>query len=99
MGFVAAGGGHGFILPMIQGFVGELGELVFSKGSQWAMGSLTLVSRRSVQRIGTRHWRRGADKEVCCIQSLKSMCLSLSRRKKNTILIPGVTRMFVTLRA
>lgn len=71
MVLVAAGGGHAFVLPMIQGFIGELEGLVFSKGSQWTMGSLTLISRRSIQRIGTRHWRRGADKEVCFFQNLK----------------------------
>lgn len=52
------------MLPMIQGFVGQLDDVVFSKGSQWAMASLTLIARRSIYRIGTRHWRRGADKEV-----------------------------------
>ncbi|GMH37947.1 hypothetical protein BSKO_05831 [Bryopsis sp. KO-2023] len=60
---ISACGAHGFVLPVMQGFVGELNGLVFSEATQWGVASLTLIARRSVQRLGTRHWRRGVDKE------------------------------------
>ena len=52
---------HGFVLAVIQGFVQELTDSEFS---QRVTGKLTLVARRSVRRLGTRSWRRGADLQV-----------------------------------
>ena len=52
---------HGFVLPVIQGFVQELTDLEFSHR---VAGKLTIVARRSVKRLGTRNWRRGADLQV-----------------------------------
>ena len=52
---------HGFVLPVIQGFVQELTDSEFSHR---VTGKLTLVARRSVRRLGTRSWRRGADLQV-----------------------------------
>ncbi|CAD7703814.1 unnamed protein product [Ostreobium quekettii] len=54
---------HGFIYPLVQGFVGQLDSLVFRNKERYASASITLIARRSVQRVGTRHWRRGADKQ------------------------------------
>ena len=56
---------HGFILPVIQGFVSELKQLDFGKKHASAVtADLVLIARRSVKRLGTRHWRRGADQQV-----------------------------------
>lgn len=55
---------HGFIYPLVQGFVGQLDNLMFRHKDRWGLASITLIARRSTQRLGTRHWRRGADKQV-----------------------------------
>ena len=56
-----------FVMPVIYGFVQQLGDLDLypgaSVGAAPMKASLTLIARRSVHRAGTRHWRRGADKE------------------------------------
>lgn len=55
-------GGCRFVVPMMLGFFGQLTDVQFGHGSKVASGSLTLLARRSMRRLGTRHWRRGADR-------------------------------------
>lgn len=50
-----------FVIPVIMGSVQQLQSVSFGPGTQ---ASITLVARRSLQRPGTRHWRRGADAEA-----------------------------------
>jgi len=59
-----AGGLDGFILPMMLGSIGELRPVQFQTPDKHYGASITLIARRSTQRIGTRHWRRGADTQV-----------------------------------
>jgi len=59
-----AGGLDGFILPMMLGSIGELRPVQFQTPDKHYGASVTLIARRSTQRIGTRHWRRGADTQV-----------------------------------
>ncbi|CAG9460984.1 unnamed protein product [Pedinophyceae sp. YPF-701] len=49
-----------FALPVIQGFVGQTRQAV-DTGPTLAQATVTLIARRSTNRVGTRHWRRGAD--------------------------------------
>ena len=64
------------MLPVIQGFVQELPDLEFSHR---VTGTLTVVARRSVRRLGTRNWRRGADLQVLLRRPrLASLQVSLS---------------------
>ena len=60
---LAQAGADAFILTAVQGFVGALPPVAVpgAKGATERV-VVTLVARRSVQRIGTRHWRRGADR-------------------------------------
>eukprot|EP00879_Flechtneria_rotunda_P022256 GHRR01023482.1.p1 GENE.GHRR01023482.1~~GHRR01023482.1.p1 ORF type:complete len:442 (+),score=142.53 GHRR01023482.1:302-1627(+) len=55
-------GGDKFVLPMILGFVGQILGLQVprSAGGQVTV-TVSLIARRSADRAGTRHWRRGAD--------------------------------------
>lgn len=56
---------HAFVLPVMQGFVSELRQLDFTKlGGRSVNADLVLIARRSVKRLGTRNWRRGADQQV-----------------------------------
>ena len=50
-----------FILPVVMGSVQQLPSVTFGDNT---LASITLIARRSVQRPGVRHWRRGADAEV-----------------------------------
>uniref|UniRef100_A0A7S0URE1 SAC domain-containing protein n=1 Tax=Polytomella parva TaxID=51329 RepID=A0A7S0URE1_9CHLO len=50
-----------FITPLILGFVRQLTDLEFGTARRRAVGTLTLVARRGVDRAGVRQWRRGAD--------------------------------------
>ena len=74
-----AGGLDRFVLPMMLGSIGELRPLQFKTPDRHYGASITLIARRSVQRVGTRHWRRGADNQVhftrshCCV--LWACCL------------------------
>ncbi|KAJ7552880.1 hypothetical protein O6H91_06G074100 [Diphasiastrum complanatum] len=47
-----------YILPVVQGSFQSIGESIKGKPI-----TLTLISRRCTRRIGTRMWRRGADRE------------------------------------
>jgi len=47
-----------FVVPVIMGSVQQLASVSLGGNS---MVSITLIARRSVQRPGVRHWRRGAD--------------------------------------
>lgn len=59
-----AGGLDNFILPMMLGSIGEVRPVQFQTPDKHYGASITLIARRSTQRIGTRHWRRGADTQV-----------------------------------
>ena len=48
-------------MPVVLASVHQLTELPVGRDTHLAV---TLIARRSVQRAGTRHWRRGADPEV-----------------------------------
>lgn len=54
-----------FVLPMMLGSIGELRPLQFQTPDKHYGASISLIARRSTQRIGTRHWRRGADSQAC----------------------------------
>lgn len=62
-----------FVVPLIQGSVHQISDLQLVTSSADYSGSLTLVARRSSQRPGVRHWRRGAAPDVSasssCMQS------------------------------
>ncbi len=47
------------------GFVEQLRGVEFAAAHRTAVATITLIARRSVRRLGTRQWRRGADMEVC----------------------------------
>ncbi len=49
---------------MMLGSIGELRPLQFQTPDKHYGASITLIARRSTQRMGTRHWRRGADPQV-----------------------------------
>ena len=52
-----------FVLPLVMGSVQQVAlQLAAEKGA--VTGHITLVARRSVQRPGVRHWRRGADAQA-----------------------------------
>lgn len=53
-----------FVVPMIQGSVHQISDLQLVTPTADFSGSLTLVARRSSQRPGVRHWRRGAAPDV-----------------------------------
>ena len=59
-----------FVLPLVMGSVQQLRSVQFG---QTCNGRITLIARRSVQRPGVRHWRRGADAQV------RPPCRSLSK--------------------
>lgn len=50
-----------YILPLVMGSVQQLPSLTFGDNT---LASITLIARRSTQRSGVRHWRRGADAEA-----------------------------------
>lgn len=58
------GGLDNFVLPMILGSIGQIRPLQFKTPDRHFGASITLIARRSLQRVGTRHWRRGADDQV-----------------------------------
>ena len=74
-----AGGLDSFVLPMMLGSIGELRPLQFQTPDKHYGASITLIARRSTQRIGTRHWRRGADTQACHLNiHSRSVCSSTS---------------------
>ena len=60
-----AGGLESFVLPMMMGSIGELRPVQFQAEGKHYGAAISLIARRSTDRIGTRHWRRGADPQVC----------------------------------
>ncbi|CAL8466862.1 g6398 [Coccomyxa elongata] len=50
-----------FVLPLMQGSVHQISDLRFQTSTADYTGTLTLIARRSAQRPGVRHWRRGAE--------------------------------------
>ncbi len=65
-----------FVLPLMQGSVHQISDLRFQTSVADYTGSLTLIARRSAQRPGVRHWRRGAEPTVS--RPALSTCLSVS---------------------
>ena len=55
------GGASQFALPLMLASIHQLPAASLGDGST---ATITLIARRAVQRVGTRHWRRGADPEV-----------------------------------
>ena len=53
-----------FVVPLIQGSVHQIHDLQLVTATADYSGSLTLIARRSSQRPGVRHWRRGAATDV-----------------------------------
>lgn len=53
-----------FVPPCFMGFVEQLTGVEFPAPHRTYAATITLVARRSVRRIGTRQWRRGADQEA-----------------------------------
>ncbi|GBF98164.1 hypothetical protein Rsub_10576 [Raphidocelis subcapitata] len=54
-------GADAFVLPMILGSVGQLTGVEAKAHGRSVDLNITLIARRSIDRSGTRHWRRGAD--------------------------------------
>ncbi|KAF6258005.1 SacI homology domain-containing protein [Scenedesmus sp. NREL 46B-D3] len=54
-------GGDAFVLPMIVGSIGQLADVPAAAHGKAVALTLTLLARRSADRAGTRHWRRGTD--------------------------------------
>ena len=48
-------------MPVVLSSVHQLPEMTLGEG---CTVRITLIARRSAQRAGTRHWRRGADSQV-----------------------------------
>lgn len=59
-----------FVTPLIQGSVHQITDLQLVTPSFDCSGTLTLVARRSSQRPGMRHWRRGAAPDVSALPLL-----------------------------
>ena len=53
-----------FVPTAFMGFVGQMLNLNFSRGTQQHTASITLIARRSARRAGTRQWRRGVDADA-----------------------------------
>lgn len=84
---IEAGGLEGFILPIMLGSIGELRPVQFQAAGKHYGASITLIARRSTQRIGTRHWRRGADPQGSVANFVESEQLVLLEDKQgNTTL-------------
>ncbi|KAK9809957.1 hypothetical protein WJX72_002549 [[Myrmecia] bisecta] len=54
-------GAHKFVVPLMLGSYHQLPILQFKSAGRHVSASISLIARRSAQRPGTRHWRRGAD--------------------------------------
>eukprot|EP01026_Neomeris_dumetosa_P002077 TRINITY_DN10546_c0_g1_i8.p1 TRINITY_DN10546_c0_g1~~TRINITY_DN10546_c0_g1_i8.p1 ORF type:complete len:425 (+),score=43.70 TRINITY_DN10546_c0_g1_i8:2-1276(+) len=52
---------HGFVLPIVCGVVLQSEEWLLQSSEGLKKLQITTIARRSRQRAGTRHWRRGAD--------------------------------------
>lgn len=83
-----------FVLPLMQGSVHQIGDLRFQTPVADYTGTLTLIARRSAQRPGVRHWRRGAEPTVndthqCCKHDMTTLArrLCFARRHSFAILI------------
>ena len=53
-----------FVVPLIMGSLQQLPDLRLNAAAGSKTLTITLIARRSSQRPGVRHWRRGADPEV-----------------------------------
>ena len=92
-----------FVMPVIYGFVQQLKDLkVFpgaSVGATPVKASLTLIARRSVHRAGTRHWRRGADKEGHVANFVETeQILVVENSNKGSSPLPPTVASFVQVR-
>lgn len=88
------GGLDSFILPMMLGSIGELRPLQFQTPDKHYGASITLIARRSTQRIGTRHWRRGADAQGAVANFVESEQVVVLEDKQGNI----TTSSFVQIR-
>jgi hypothetical protein len=65
------------VLPMIVGSVGQLADVPAAAHGKAVSLTLTLLARRSADRAGTRHWRRGADTTVSAAATLHFCSLAM----------------------
>jgi len=56
-------GADAFVLTMILGSVGQITGVEATAHGRSVELDVSLIARRSVDRAGTRHWRRGADNQ------------------------------------
>lgn len=72
-----------FVLPVILGFIRQLPGLTFTSvaDGKTVSATLTLIARRSAQRAGTRHWRRGVDTEGESMSAagIKTLALNINQ--------------------
>ena len=61
-----------FVPPCFMGFVEQLKGVEFPAPHRTYTAAITLVARRSVRRIGTRQWRRGADQDASVANFVES---------------------------
>eukprot|EP00877_Chromochloris_zofingiensis_P011352 jgi/Chrzof1/6470/Cz18g12080.t1 len=54
-------GADAFVIPLILGSVGQWSDIDATAHGKSVKMDITLIARKSVDRSGTRHWRRGAD--------------------------------------
>ena len=73
---LADGGAGQFAMPMMLASIHQLPAASLGDGST---ATITLIARRAVHRVGTRHWRRGADPEVPCRLTSLALHLPASR--------------------
>ena len=66
-----------FVVPLIQGSVHQIHDLQLVTAIADYSGCLTLIARRSSQRPGVRHWRRGAATDVSAPSHYGSVLLPL----------------------
>lgn len=89
-----AGGLDSFVLPMMLGSIGELRPVQFQTPDKHYGASITLIARRSTQRIGTRHWRRGADTQGAVANFVESEQIVVLEDKQGNV----TTSSFVQIR-
>lgn len=92
--FTEAGGLDSFVLPMMLGSIGSLRPVQFQAADKHYGASITLIARRSTQRIGTRHWRRGADTQGAVANFVESEQIVVLEDKQGNV----TTSSFVQIR-
>ena len=59
-----------FVVPLVMGSLQQLPAQALPGTSPSRTATVSLIARRSVGRPGVRHWRRGADPQVCRLSRL-----------------------------